>query len=50
MKAAMGRVEEARPVLEGEVPKVLGVPDHLRPDADAKLKALLRPYGIEAPF
>ena len=42
-----------RVVLEVLVPKgveVLDVPDHLRPDGDRKLNALLAPFGIEAPI
>jgi glycosyltransferase involved in cell wall biosynthesis len=40
-------------VLEEHVPMGLGVPtmpEHLRPDGDAKLRALLRPFGIEHPL
>jgi hypothetical protein len=41
---------KVRPALEVEAPKVLGVPEHLRPDGDAKLNALLTRFGIEAPI
>jgi len=32
------------------VPRVPQVPEHLRPDGDAKLLALLQPFGIERPL
>ncbi len=41
---------KVRPALEVEAAKVLGVPEHLRPDGDAKLNALLTRFGIEAPI
>jgi glycosyltransferase involved in cell wall biosynthesis len=41
--SAAGRPAEARNAGEGG-------PDHLRPDGDAQLRALLRPFAIESPL